>query len=201
MAAASDTELALLIPELDGEKAKTVVERILATVSKISVELRPSGKSISLNGAAGVAPFYSWDRASTDVLITRARNVLDSMKESTYGRVMVSTEGPVGGISEDKSLRSEDAQTAVVGKEQSEISEQAEMNSPEEQVNEIRDVEEIQAEEANEMMSIQEQSEVSEQQLSSADEGGGQNRKKARNQKPNSNETFHNQLEVRRREV
>ena len=201
MAAASDTDLALLMPELDGEKAKTVVERILATVSKISVELRPSGKSISLNGAAGVAPFHSWDRASTDLLITRARNVLDSMKESTYGRVMISAEGPVGGISEDKSLSSEDVQKAAVGNEQSEISEQAEMNSREEQVNELRDVEEIEPEEANETMSIQEQTEVSEQQLSAADEGGGQNGKKARSQKPNSSETFHNQLEVRRREV
>ena len=182
MAASSDTELAILMPELDGEKSKTVVERILEIVSKISVELRPSGKNISLNGAAGVAPFYSWDRATTDVLITRARNVLDSMRESTYGRVMVSTEGPVGGISEEKSTTDE------VVKESSLASDlvTAPANGQ---------VAHSEAEEANEM-SVQEEVEISEQEPIIADDPEGQTHKKVRNRKSSGNESFQNQLEV-----
>jgi diguanylate cyclase (GGDEF)-like protein len=188
MAASSDTELAILMPELDEEKAKSVVERILAIVSKISVELKPSGKNISLNGAAGIAPFYSWDRATTDVLISRARNVLDSMRESTYGRVMISAEGPVGGILEAKSEQGEEEQQTIVATEQSEISEQAEMNTGEDEA--------IQAEELDKTMSFQEQPEGSEQESISVDSGSDQNPKKARSRKSGSNESFHNQLEV-----
>lgn len=180
MAASSDTELAILMPELDGEKAKNVVERILVIVSKISVELRPSGKNISLNGAAGVAPFYSWDRATTDVLIARARNVLDSMRESTYGRVMISSEGPVGEVSEAKSNTME-----VVAKEPAAVSEL--VNAP-------ANGQAVHAEEADEM-ELQEESEISEQEPIVA-EDGGQNHKKARGRKSGGNETFHNQLEA-----
>ena len=189
MAALSDTELALLMPELDGENTKTVVERILAIVSKISLELSPSGKNISLNGAAGIAPFYSWDRATTDALIARAQNVLDSMRESTYGRVMISKEGPVNGISED-------VKKTVVVEAQSEISEQTQMDPGEEQVNEPREGQEIQAEAVEETMSIQEQPEVSEQEELSAVDEMGRNHKKARSRKPNSDEASHNQLGV-----
>ena len=98
MASFSDTGIALLLPELDGEKAKKAVERILNVFSKASVELSMSGRNVNLNGAVGIAPFHSWDRASTDVLIERAQNVLESMRESTYGKVMVSTEGPTSSI-------------------------------------------------------------------------------------------------------
>src|SRR5690349_6666402 len=89
MASVSDTELALLLPELTVDQAKIVVERILSVVSKVSVELSPDGRSISLNGAAGIAPFGSWDQATTDVLIDRAHSALETMRESTYGRVVI----------------------------------------------------------------------------------------------------------------
>jgi len=124
MASSSDTELALLLPELDGEEAKIAVERILAIVSKVSVELSQDGRKINLNGAAGIAAFYSGDPATTDMLITRARNVLESMKESTYGRVMISKEGPVAEISEDRRVNAEET---VIAQEPLGISEQKEM--------------------------------------------------------------------------
>jgi diguanylate cyclase (GGDEF)-like protein len=172
MAASSETELAILMPELDGEKAKTVVERILAIISKISVELRPSGKNISLNAAAGIAPFYSWDRASTDVLIARASNVLDSMKESTYGRVMISSEGPVGEIPGEKSAVEE-----TISKEPSPSADM---------------VDQLADGQAEDDMNIQDP----QQELISAEDAGSQNHKKTRGRKPSDNETFHNQLEV-----
>jgi diguanylate cyclase (GGDEF)-like protein len=175
MAASSDTELALLMPELDGEKARIAAERILALVSKISVELNPAGKTISLNGAAGVAPFYSWDRATTDVLITRALTALESMRESTYGRVMVSAEGPVNAVSEIKSAQAQEPpviEAPQVLNEEAETSEQI--------VNETREGDEVLVAEAGE----------------TTDDTGNRNRKKSRDRMPDGNEAFSNKLEV-----
>ena len=189
MAALSDTELSLLMPELDGENAKIVVERILAIVGKISVELSPSGKEISLNGAAGIAPFRSWDRATTDVLIARAQNILDSMRESTYGRVMISKEGPANGISEE-------VKKTIAVEAQSEISEQAQMDAGAARINELREGQEIQVEAAEEAMSIQEQPQVSEQEELSPVDEMDRNHKKSPSRKSNSDEAIHTQLGV-----
>jgi diguanylate cyclase (GGDEF)-like protein len=123
MAAASDTELALLMPELNAENAKVAVERILAIVGKIAVELSPGGKNISLNAAAGVAPFHNSDRATTDVLISRARNALASMRESTYGRVAVSEEGAGNGIADSKSVSTEEVSGTETFQNKLEVSE------------------------------------------------------------------------------
>lgn len=131
MAAVSETELALMLPELDAEKAKIATERILAIINKVPVEISPDGRTINLNGAAGVAPFYGWDRASTDVLIGRARTVLDSMRESTYGRVMISTEGPLTSIFDDGKLLKEETRGPLVVQESFDVAEQAEGTSAE----------------------------------------------------------------------
>jgi GGDEF domain-containing protein len=84
-----------LLPDLGGKAAKGVVERLLESVSMISVELGVGNQVTSLNGAAGIAPYYSGDTASVDELISRAQNALESMRESTYGRVMLSEEGAI----------------------------------------------------------------------------------------------------------
>lgn len=106
MAAYSDTEIAMLLPELDGQSAKIAIERFLSIVSKVTVDL--GGKNINLHGSAGIAPYYSGDTATADILMGRARNVLDSMKESTYGRVMVSTEGIASEVHVEKQAQSAD---------------------------------------------------------------------------------------------
>jgi len=155
MAAVSETELALMLPELDAEKAKVAVERILAIVNKTPLEISPDGRNINLNGAAGVAPFYGWDRATTDVLIGRARTVLDSMRESTYGRVMVSTEGPVTGIFEDRKMLNEEIKRTFVVQEQFEVSEQDELTV--DQANQLK------AEPVKEAVDAQEMPEASEE--------------------------------------
>ena len=98
MAAYSDNVVALLLPDLDGKVAKGVVERLLESLSMISVELGVGNREVSLNGSAGIAPFYSGDTSSVDELISRAENVLDSIRESTFGRVMMSNEGAIEGI-------------------------------------------------------------------------------------------------------
>jgi len=98
MAPFSDMELALLLPDMDGKSAKAVVERLLEMVSMISIDLGIGNQTTNLQGAAGVAPYYSGDSASMDELVVRAQNALDSMRESTYGRVMISTEGAIGEI-------------------------------------------------------------------------------------------------------
>jgi diguanylate cyclase len=95
MAPFSDSILALLLLDLGGKSAKGVVERLLESMSMISVQLGVSDQTTSLNGAAGIAPYYSGDTASVEELISRAQNALDSMRESTYGRVMISEEGAI----------------------------------------------------------------------------------------------------------
>jgi hypothetical protein len=103
------------------------------------------------------------------------------MKESTYGRVMISAEGPVGGISEEKSTTSE-----VVAQEPSTVSDLA---------NIVDNHQAVQAEEAGEM-SLQDETESPEQEPLYVDEGDSQNHKKGRGRKSSGNETFHNQMEV-----
>jgi diguanylate cyclase (GGDEF)-like protein len=93
MAPFSDTMLALLLLDLGGKDAKGVVERLLDSMGMISVQMGVSDQTASLNGAAGIAPYHSGDTASVEDLISRAQTALDSMKESTYGRVMISDEG------------------------------------------------------------------------------------------------------------
>jgi diguanylate cyclase (GGDEF)-like protein len=139
LASLSDTELALLLPEMDGENAKTAMERVLAVASKVSVELGPGDKTINLNGAAGVAPYYSGDPATTDVLITRARNVLESMRESTYGRARVSTEGPVSGTQEERKGKGEELNGILSKQENPEASEMEKMIPVEEPTNEFNE--------------------------------------------------------------
>jgi diguanylate cyclase (GGDEF)-like protein len=95
MAPLSDTVLALLLLDLGAKPAKNVVERLLESMSMISVQLGISDQTASLNGSAGIAPYYSGDTASVEELISRAQNALDSMRESTYGRVMISEEGAI----------------------------------------------------------------------------------------------------------
>jgi diguanylate cyclase (GGDEF)-like protein len=180
MAASSDTELAVLMPELDGERAKIAVERILAIVSKISVELNPTGKTISLNGAAGVAPFHNGERATTDVLIARARTALDSMRESTYGRVMVSAEGAVNEVSSQRSEPLEERKEAQLITEETEVVEQGEMSASAPLVHEAPEAEDVLAAEAGEVV----------------DDSNGRHRKKARGRKQDNGETYSNKLEV-----
>jgi hypothetical protein len=162
MASSSDTELALLLPELDGEQAKVVVERILAIIGKVSVELSPGGRNISLNGAAGIAPFYGEGGATTDVLIMRARNALESMKELTFGRVVISPEGQVSRRSADKQAEVEGAKTAAVAEEQLEVSEREEMMAMANLVKGLYEDEQIQEEQVEETLAVQDQAAVSE---------------------------------------
>jgi diguanylate cyclase (GGDEF)-like protein len=179
MAASSDTELAVLMPELDGERAKIAVERILAIVSKISVELNPTGKTISLNGAAGVAPFYNVERATTDVLVARARAALDSMRESTYGRVMVSAEGLTSGVPELKSAQQVEELQEMPVTEDSGVAAQ-EMAAPELLLDETSEADEVLSAEAGETM----------------EDTNGRHRKKSRGRKADNSEAFSNKLEV-----
>jgi len=107
MAPFSNSEIALFLPDLDGNAAKRVVERLLESVSMISVGLGDGDQMTSLHGAAGIAPFYGGDTASVDELVSRAQNALDSMRESTYGRVMISTEGAIEGLHQAKKKQTE----------------------------------------------------------------------------------------------
>ncbi|HUE98219.1 MAG TPA: GGDEF domain-containing protein, partial [Anaerolineales bacterium] len=203
MASFSDTELALLLPDLDGESAKTAVERVLVVISKASVDLSQGGRNINLNGAAGVAPLYNWDRATTDVLITRAQNVLESIRESTYGKVMISNEGPVGSIPENNTVEAEDAKSTLVAQEQPEISEQEEIMALENLVIGLHEDEKMQEELVEETAAVQEPSEISEQgEMAASEEPVSHNHNGKKNQihKATKNETGHNKLELSEQE-
>ena len=109
LAVFSDSEIALLLPDLNGNTAKEVVERLLESISMISIEMGFGNQMANLHGAAGVAPFYSGDTVTADELILRAQNTLDGMRESTYGRVMISTEGAIEGQHNVKKKKSGDS--------------------------------------------------------------------------------------------
>ena len=191
MAAVSETELAFMLPELDAEKAKIAVERILAIVNKTPLEISPDGRNINLNGAAGVAPFYGWDRATTEVLIGRARTVLDSMRESTYGRVMVSTEGPVTGIFEDRKMPNEEIKRTFVVQEQFEVSEQEALA--------VENIAGLQAEPVKEAVVSQEMPEASEDwKMASVEESNNQEHhgKNGKSHKPTTNDNGRGKLEL-----
>jgi GGDEF domain-containing protein len=104
MAPFSDTELAILLPDLDAKAAKTVVERLLELVAMLSVDLGAGDQAANLQGAAGVAPYFSGDNATMDELISRSRGALDSMRDSTYGRVMISGESAINDIQSAKRI-------------------------------------------------------------------------------------------------
>jgi hypothetical protein len=111
------------------------------------------------------------------------------MRESTYGRVMISKEGPVNGISEE-------VKKTIAVEAQSEISEQAQMDPGAARINETREGQEIQVEAAEEAMSIQEESQVAEQEEPSAVDEMDRNHKKSPSRKSNSDEAIHTQLGV-----
>jgi diguanylate cyclase (GGDEF)-like protein len=189
MASVSETELAFMLPELDPEKAKIALERILAIIGKVSIEVSPDGRSINLNGAAGVAPFYGWDRATTDVLIARARTALDSMRESTYGRVMISTEGPANTIFEDRKMLSEEIKKTFLVQEQFEVSEQGEMMVAEDTAAEVQELP------AEETVAVLEQPEVSMMPVEEPD-NHDHHGKNGKSHKPKLSDNGHNKLEL-----
>lgn len=163
MATSSETELALLLPELDADKAKIVVERVLATVSKVSVELGPEGRSISLNGAAGIALFGSWDQATTEILIDRARNALESMKESTYGRVVIAKGLSSSQTPETKTAEPQEVKSPVVDEPAPRVSMPEVLPVAESLAAEPVETEQVQDEQTEEAVAVQDQVEMPEQ--------------------------------------
>jgi outer membrane biosynthesis protein TonB len=202
MATASDTELALLLPELNADQTKVVVERILAIVSKVSVELGPESRNISLNGAAGIAHFGSWDQATTDILIDRARNALESMKESTYGRVVIAKEASTSPASETKKPEPQQVNTPLIAEPTPEVPSL---------LSEHPETAQVEDEQVEELVAVEESLESPEQDQNSeqADRvsvetstsiSRSQKDKKSHSHKLNGNGTGHGQLELSEQE-
>lgn len=208
MATASDTDLALLLPELNADQAKVVIERILAIVSKVSVELGPESRNISLNGAAGIAHFGSWDQATTDILINRARNALESMKESTYGRVVIAKEAPPNQTPETKKAELQNVKGPAVVEFVPEVSglEALPMSSEPTEIVQVQDEQLEEAVDVQEPIESAEQDETSEQgerismETSTSISRQHTHGKKARSPKVNRNGTSHSKLELSEQE-
>jgi len=211
MATLSETELVFLFPELDADKARIAAERILAIVNKVSVDLIPDGRSLNLNGAAGIAPFGGSDQATTDMLLNRARNALESMRESTYGRVSVSSDGSANKAPEKKPVEAAEVKRPVVAviEDLPEVSEQEEILAMESPVTEPSEME---PEQIQEPVSVLEQAEALEQEESpeqvqvpetkgkvSVETSVSQHRN-GKSHKTNSNGNGHSKLELSEQE-
>jgi diguanylate cyclase (GGDEF)-like protein len=95
MARFGDTVFALLLPDLSGDAAKVMVERMQRTLAGTPLELERSGVKLDLHGAAGVTayPRENLDKdTSPDTLLTEATRALKHAETGTYGEVYLYSE-------------------------------------------------------------------------------------------------------------
>jgi GGDEF domain-containing protein len=95
MARFGPTVFALLLPDMSGDAAKVMVERLQRTLAGTPLELERSGVKLDLHGAAGVTayPRQNLDKdTSPDTLLTEATRALQHAETGTYGEVYLYSE-------------------------------------------------------------------------------------------------------------
>jgi diguanylate cyclase (GGDEF)-like protein len=95
MARFGDAVFALLLPDMSGDAAKVMVERLQRTLAGSPLELERSGVKLDLHGAAGVTdyPGKNLDNdTNPDVLLTQAIRALKHAETGTYGEVYLYSE-------------------------------------------------------------------------------------------------------------
>lgn len=88
-----DTVIALLLPDLTGEAAKTTVEGLQARLAMAPVAIESKGVTLSLEGASGIVTPQGRS-ADIDGLLARAGVALEGATLAAYDRVMLASEGP-----------------------------------------------------------------------------------------------------------
>jgi diguanylate cyclase (GGDEF)-like protein len=86
LARVGHTTFALLLPDMPGEEAKAVLERLQARVSGALIELERSGVTLSLSSAAGVVD-YQYNGTRQEELLNQANRALEEAEAGGFGKV------------------------------------------------------------------------------------------------------------------
>ena len=91
MARYSDTVIAFLLPDVEGEMARDMVEDMQARITTAPLEINGRGVKLNLQGAAGVATYH--EKADVDALLAGAARALEGAEAAAYDRVHLLSEG------------------------------------------------------------------------------------------------------------
>jgi diguanylate cyclase (GGDEF)-like protein len=85
------TTFAFLLPDMPGEEAKTIMEKLQMRMAWTPLEMEKSGVKLNLSGAAGVVA-YQYNGTGRDELLAEADRVLRQAETAGYGKVYLLAE-------------------------------------------------------------------------------------------------------------
>jgi diguanylate cyclase (GGDEF)-like protein len=85
------TVFAFLLPDMPGEKAKAIMEKLQTRIAWTPLEMGKSGVKLNLSSATGVAA-YQYDGTRQDEFLTGADRALKQAEAAAYGKVCLLSE-------------------------------------------------------------------------------------------------------------
>lgn len=85
------TVFAFLLPDVPGEKAQAIMEKLQTRIAWTPLEMEKSGVKLNLSGAAGVVA-YQYNGTGRDEFLARAARALQEAETAGYGKVCLLSE-------------------------------------------------------------------------------------------------------------
>jgi len=85
------TVFAFLLPDMAGEKAKAIMEKLQTRIAWTPLEMERSGVKLNLSSATGVAA-YQYNGTRQDEFLAEANRALQQAEEAGYGKVCLLSE-------------------------------------------------------------------------------------------------------------